>query len=513
MKTNPFLPAELTRPFSSPWNPRRATSSPRARLGILALLAGAGLVLVPPCFALPGSWSATANLHTAHFNHGATLLNDGTVLVEGGAGSAVAEIYNPAQRTWITTGSLSAPRTAHTATLLQNGKVLVAGGFNVVNNNVNSLATAEIYDPATATWSLTGSLNVPRSSAGAVLLANGKVLTVGGGNSTVGVLASAELYDPATGMWTPTGSMATQRVEHTTTLLPDGRVLVTGGSDTGISGSALGSAEIYNPATGTWSSAGNMSVLRAYHTATLLRNGKVLVTGGYASLSGGVLASAELFDPVANSWTLTGSLITKREKHTAVLQTDGTVLVACGTGGDNGNVSSEIYDPASGVWSPTGATLDQRSAHTMTYLPDGTTLIAGGFKDNYGELTSAEIYTPGFAEGTRVSGSGGIATGNGSAGFSMDVKGTSGNPIGSLSYTDVAGSVIIPYARLHKLTVSGNTATITGNAKLDRHQGRVSFTVTAVDNGLDGTMDTYSITMSIGYSAGGTLTSGNVVIQ
>jgi hypothetical protein len=133
------------------------------------------------------------------------------------------------QGVFVPTGSMTVARTVHTATLLGNGKVLIAGGGCA--NGI--LATAELYDPATGTFAVTGSMTVPRTNHTATLLPNGQVLIAGGENVTVGApavpFASAELYDPATGTFTATGTMTVPRVSFTTTLLPNGKVLIEGG--------------------------------------------------------------------------------------------------------------------------------------------------------------------------------------------------------------------------------------------------------------------------------------------
>ncbi len=133
-------------------------------------------------------------------------------------------------------------------------------------------------DPASGTWTLTGSLNTARYLHTATLLPNGMVLVAGGLDSNLNALDSAELYDPASGTWTLTGSLNTARVAHTATLLPNGMVLVAGGFDTSLN--ALDSAELYDPASGTWTVTGSLNTARYYHTATLLSNGMVLVAGG-----------------------------------------------------------------------------------------------------------------------------------------------------------------------------------------------------------------------------------------
>ena len=184
----------------------------------------------------------------------------------------------------------------------------VADPLLLESGPVATLSTGD--DPASGTWTLTGSLNTARYLHTATLLPNGMVLVAGGLDSGLNALDSAELYDPASGTWTLTGSLNTARVAHTATLLPNGMVLVAGGFDTGLN--ALDSAELYDPASGTWTVTGSLNTARYYHTATLLPNGMVLVAGGLDSCSN-TSASAELYDPASGTWTLTGSLNTARD--------------------------------------------------------------------------------------------------------------------------------------------------------------------------------------------------------
>jgi N-acetylneuraminic acid mutarotase len=298
-----------------------------------------------------GMWNLTGSLDSYHSDHTATLLPTGKVLVAGGASiwnSPVnrAELYDPAKESWSDTGNLLTARYGHTATLLSNGTVLVAGGANNNDDPPSTVTSAELYNPTTETWQTTGSLNTQRYQHTATLLPSGKVLVAGGFNSSFLTLNLAEVYDPATETWSGTGSLNIDRTGHTATLLPNGKVLVAGGYNfTGNRFTALNSAELYDPATGTWSITGSLNVARSDHSASLLSNGKVLVAGGqvfdtwpYASLNG-----AELYDPATGTWSLTANLNTARGSHTATLLPDGKVLVA---GGDNQGalLSAELYD-------------------------------------------------------------------------------------------------------------------------------------------------------------------------
>lgn len=228
-------------------------------------------------------------------------------------------------------------------------------------------------------WIGTGNLTTARYGHTATLLPNGKVLVAGGSNGN-SLLISAELYDPALGTWSVTGSLLTERERHTATLLSNGKVLVVGGYNN----RALSSAELYDPALGTWSTTGSLVKARYGHTATLLPNGKVLVVGGYDS---GPVISAEIYDPVLGIWSATGNLNSGHSAHTATLLPNGKVLVmGLPSGG------AELYDPALGMWSVTSSPTTPRESHTATLLPNGKILVTGGH--NGGDLSSAEIYDP-----------------------------------------------------------------------------------------------------------------------
>jgi alpha-tubulin suppressor-like RCC1 family protein len=194
----------------------------------------------------------------------------------------------------------------------------------------------------------------------------------------------------ASGIWGQTGPMNIARTNHTASLLNNGKVLVTGGYNSSVG--YLASAELYDPATGTWSVTGALVNARSFNTATLLANGKVLVVGGFGNLVD--LASAELYDPGTGTWSVTGALATARNNHTATLLPNGKVLVVGGLNNLNNFLASvELYDPATGTWSTTGALNNPRGYHTAMLLTNGKVLVAGGY--NGSSLADAELYDPG----------------------------------------------------------------------------------------------------------------------
>jgi len=190
-----------------------------------------------------------------------------------------------------------------------------------------------------------------------------------------------------------TQRMLTQRASHTATLMGDGRVLITGGFVGGER--SIAATEIFDPATGTFSQAESMRAARSSHTATLLPNGKILIAGGF---DGGYLDSAEIFDPATGKFSLTPKMTMARSDHLAVLLDNGKVLLAGGVGtGWTFLASADIYDPASNTFSATGAMTTPRESHTVTLLKDGKVLITGGHQGRRSAIniyTSCEIYDP-----------------------------------------------------------------------------------------------------------------------
>lgn len=221
----------------------------------------------------------------------------------------------------------------------------------------------------------------------------------------IGLVASTSIPSLAqgSGTWATTGSLNTARTAHTATLLQNGEVLVTGGED--VSHNFLTSAELYNSATGKWTHTGSTATPRVDHTATLLPNGEVLVAGGYLGLNsqyqGTYTATAELYNPSTGQWRSTGSMTVQRALHGATLLANGNVLVAGGTNSDGtSSNSAEIYDPSTGTWRATGS-LHNYHPLALALLQDGRAL-----KVDAANSTGAagELYDPSTGQWTLTAG-------------------------------------------------------------------------------------------------------------
>lgn len=376
---------------------------------LLGLLAAAATIIV-------GSWNQapilptglSGSLHVARgAGHAAVSLPDGRVLVVGGwqgfrpVGSA--EVWDPVTGTFTPTGTLEPARNRASATLLQDGRVLVAGGFaGQYEYSSNAVARADLWDPATGSFTETGSLVVARAGHSATLLPDGRVMVTGGGPT--------EVWDPATGEFRQLGPV----VGGPAIQLPDGRSLVVVGS----------SAKVWEPGSASASEAGLLLEGRMNHSATLLGDGRVLVVGGRAHPGSGEggsitdegfeivadrgspsrLASAEVWDPTTGLFTPAGSLARGRIGHTATLLPDGRVLILGGEGivdvvGNRGYrdfPGAELWDPVTGTFSAAPSLVETRADHSAILLTDGRILVVGGQGPEDGGifLRSVEIYDP-----------------------------------------------------------------------------------------------------------------------
>ncbi|MBK5291848.1 MAG: hypothetical protein JJE04_09265 [Acidobacteriia bacterium] len=368
-------------------------------MGAKRLLAAPLLLLSAPGLApvalaqSPGTFTTTGSMGMPRTDHTATLLLNGKVLICGGSTSGrSAELYDPASGTFTTTGEMTMDRWNHTATLLPDGIVLIAGGGYAAEHTAP--ASSEVYDPATGVFTATASMMAARRHHTATLLRNGKVLISGGwgrlGPQIPGYSrwASAELYDPATGAFSSTGEMRAERLAHTATLLADGKVLITSGE--GQHDGAIPWVELYDPGTGAFHPGGEVgsSDTVGPQTVSLLTSGRVLVglTNPYNVPTNG----AKLYDPATATFADTGNMRAARAVSAGVLLATGKVLL---TGYAQGSGSAEVYDPASGAFLATGEMVTPRGGHTATLLSDGTVLISGGSTGS-NRLVSAELYHP-----------------------------------------------------------------------------------------------------------------------
>jgi hypothetical protein len=360
---------------------------------ITAALNGVTSAAVTVTITTQASISSLHVLNTARYDHTATLLHDGTVLVAGGYNNATlasAELYEPTTQLWTTTRNMGTARRDHTATLLATGQVLLIGG-----GDVHDFDSADLYTPSTSEWtSYPGVLTTPRSYHTATLLNNPANTSANGGKELVlvvggGINSSSDLYDP-----TAASSVAvadtSPRYSHTATLLNDGRVLVAGGFDYSTS-TTLASAVLYDPSGRVMNPTGDLATGRYSHTATLVRLAdstyRVLVTGG-TDAKGQALASAELYDPSTGIWSPTHGLAFARSGHIATLMPDGKVLVV---GGNEFISNAELYDPLTKTWTATANLQKGRYVFSATLLNNGSVLVVGGL-GVAGPLSDVELH-------------------------------------------------------------------------------------------------------------------------
>ena len=367
---------------------RVAVGSPTARLAYLMILtllvallavggAVAGASLVPsPCAEVVCSVAPLAEGRTAA---SATRLADGSVLVIGGGDQfwsvfpLTAELWDPATERFRPAGTLAEGRHSHTATLLPDGRILVAGGFAAPQGgNDVLLASAEVWDPKTETFSTTGSLEVPRAGQAAALLPDGRVLILGGTKTSSD---ATEIWDPATGAFSPGPSMGQPR-GGAAVRLDDGRVLVFGGTE-----DYPATAEVLDPASMSFSPTGPLTV-RGDFTGALLADGRVLAIGGNGTRRG---TAGQTWDPATGIWTATGSPTGSYSVYqTETLLDDGRALVVSGP--------AEVWDPATNAFGSVGPTLPGLGQQVATLLKDGRVLVVGGFDGTATALAAAALW-------------------------------------------------------------------------------------------------------------------------
>jgi hypothetical protein len=349
----------------------------------------------------------TGSLGQARARHSATVLPTGEVLIAGGnSGSGVlasTEIYNPDTKMFSSRPPLNQARQTHSAQVLPNGKVLFSGGNNNPSTawdiQTNFLSSCELYDRKTNTMTTTGSKTNATSAGLPYLLWTGKFMYAGGGTN------ETELYTPempgTLETWVSGGTMATGRTDALWSVLDDGTVLVTGGLDS--AGTQLASAELYDYLTGAFAATGDMLNARQQHRMVQLYTGKVLVTGGLLTgTTNRALNSAELFDPATGTFTATGNMNRYRRLHRSTELANGKILITGGLGGQNATdnglpTMGEIYDPATGVFTPTTNPLNTgRRSHQAILLRTGKVLIVGGYTTGTPSALSntAELYDP-----------------------------------------------------------------------------------------------------------------------
>jgi len=343
----------------------------------------------PALVTRPLSSQVTSSMSTVRWLHVAARLADGRVLVAGGSPGEAAfktgEIYDPATNTWTPTGTpLLYSHEWPVAAALCDGRVFLAGRVSTTDRE------AELYDPAANAWVAGGKMKFSHLYGTATLLEDCRLLLTGGYNANT----QSEIYYPEGKIFKVVDSlMSSERFFHTTTRLADGRVLAAGGGvDINGTWSTYATVDIFDPSTGLWNQVAPMLHARRAHTATLLPDGQVLVTGGTTggkndgAEAGAQIGTAERYDPVANTWTeLPSQLLTARTFHTAALLPSGAVLLFGGLDG-SGSASRAVEGYFEGTWQALDPLQIDRYQHASAMLEDGRVLVTGGVHQATAEL-------------------------------------------------------------------------------------------------------------------------------
>lgn len=321
-------------------------------------------------------------------------IRDGSVLMAGSdnictpgeawSESVLSDVWDPDAQRWEPAGDLPRPRDRFVVVSLPDGSALAVGGTTDDEEAPQSFLSTLRFDPGTSRWERSGDLTVARSYPSGSALRNGRVLIAGGyfvdgGAGAERMHGSAEIFDPEPGTWSRTGALIEPRAGASAVTLADGRVLIVGGfGRSGVSwvhlGDPLASAELFDPTTGTWSSAGRLPLTDVSPSLVALPDGGALLVAGSTALR---------FDVGSGTWTATGPMVSDVDGRTLVALADGRVLAAGGTVGHSDRFEpyirrAEVYDPSTNRWLATERMPAPRAYATGLLLEDGSVLVAGG---------------------------------------------------------------------------------------------------------------------------------------
>ncbi|MBK8255378.1 MAG: hypothetical protein IPK82_22305 [Polyangiaceae bacterium] len=373
--------------------------------------------------ALDPAWELTTeSLAKGRRWHTATSLSSDTsdpILMaggfDGGAAVPLAELYQPKSRTFAATGALFNARGAHAAVQLQDGSVLVAGGAAAVSSSATGDDTSgehntlERYDPTTGAWSAVGGTLVPpRANFTATRLGNGKVVFIGGQDTLSQPIKVTAIFDPALPQLDNNGPLlALARAGHTATAIDANRVLVVGGF-AAIDANSLKSTEIFDGGSNTVGNGPAMIFSRAYHTATVLTDGRVLLAGGISKpndpAGAKIHETTEVYTPNAGIGLVAQGPSMSRERayHAAARIETGDVVISGGFGGDpvagtshTPRVETELFDPVMNKMSAGPDMTTARLFHTLTSVNPAGSLVNGEALPAEGALAAGGVAAQG----------------------------------------------------------------------------------------------------------------------
>lgn len=350
------------------------------------------------------AWTTTGALATPRYRHVSARLPNGDVLVAGGlvpdpiateVATRTAEIYSATLGAWATAEPMLHPRAWGSVTTLTGGDLLVTGGFDQVFEGQTILGSAEIYSVASGHWTATpGTLLTPRAGHNTMALGDGTVLVAAGFDNTGIHFTEAELFTESTGMFTPAGNINNTRYFQAGVTLPDGRVLLSGGTDP--FAGALPSIEIYDKSAG-WAKAVDLPTMispRTLHSMVVMKNGDVLLVGGFGKTK--VVVEAEVFHPATNTFSSVGALARPRYDCVASALQDGRAIVLGGQSLTGHYADGEIFDPMTSSFTRVrGMTVERALGHMESVLDDGRVMISGGYEPHMAKaLAAVDLFDP-----------------------------------------------------------------------------------------------------------------------